>query len=901
MVYLWYTVAMHAEIQPSYSFGLWLRQRRRALDLTQAQLADQIGCALITLKKIESDERRPSVQMAERLAMCLHIGPAFWPQFVRIARGELAADRLPIASLDDSLGSANAPSYDLPFPPTPILGRTHDITMTAALLQGQTRLLTIVGPPGVGKSRLALELAHKLASGWTHGCCFVALASIESHQHVASAILQALSVPEHNGLAADVLLQRVLRTRRMLLLIDNFEHVLDAALLLADLLASCPQLHILVTSRVVLNLRWEHVYNLAPLEQIAAIDLFVMHYKRHHAQTYITEDDQADIGAIVNQLDRLPLAIEMASAWLSILHIAELRTQLTKAASLHTMIGTYSARDLPAHQHTLRDTIAWSYRLLGEQERTSFRKLGIFRGGWSLESYLALAGGQQILATLQRQSLIIVSEAEPLRYSMLEMLREFALDMLCDANEELLCRGQHAMYFLDMAERIASDLSGPNQIEAMQHLERDHDNLRTALSWFHDHDPHIFIRLAMALALFWKRKGHLSEGCSWLNQALAFAEGLHAQQHAMLHFLLADLYAGTGNDALSAAHYRYCLLSAENLGDQSLAALARCNLVYELDTVTESIRVLEQSIDLFRKLGDKPRIARGIHELIRLYLNVSGMNTSFQDSIDEYIDELQQLLRESGDLTKRSTFLIQQGVLATRHSRYAEACALLEESVSLFRRLSNPSELGWALRGLGIARAFLDQQFEAELALSESLRIFRKIGADVGIIWNCYELGRIFARQNMDEQAEQFLNESLATGIQVGEATGIACAHLWLGVLALKHNALEKARIHLRESIYTFYTTANQNGVIEALPHIAIFTTHTACSSQAAILLTAFTTLRTALKLPAPPSEWNEFHAISAQVYQPLDENKRMHAYTAGAALSLDQAYTTAMAILDQG
>lgn len=890
---------MHSEIQSSYSFGIWLRQRRRALNLTQAQLADQIGCALITLKKIEGDERRPSILMAERLAMCLQIGPSFWPQFVRIARGELAADRLPIFFLEDSRAVVNSSPNNLPYAPTPILGRARDISMTADILQGQARLLTIVGPPGVGKSRLALELAHKLVPGWIHGCCFVALASIEGHQNVASALLSALGIPEYNGLATDAMLCRILRTRQMLLLIDNFEHVLEAALLLANLLANCPQLYIIVTSRVVLDLRWEHVYDLAPLEQTAAIELFMMHYQRHNPHAVITEDTQEDIDAIVKRLDYLPLTIEMASAWLNTLSIRELYSQLTKFASLNSVIGTYSARDLPSHQRTLRDTISWSYRLLGEQERVSFRKLGVFQGGWSLESYLALAGNQQILATLRRQSLVVVSGTEPLRYTMLEMLREFALNMLSEENEQFISRHQHAMYFLNMAERTASGLTGPDQIEAIQYIERDHDNLRTALSWFNEHDPPTFIRLTLILALFWQRKGHLHEGCSWLQQALLLAERLYSPHSALVHFLLADLYAAAGTDDRASAHYRHCLICAEKMGDHSLAALASCCLIYELDTVADCMNVLEQSVSLFRALDDKPRIARAINAIIRLYLNVSGMNSSFPSSIDGYIDELQQILHESGDLTMLSTFRVQQGLFATRHNRYTEACTFLEESVDLFRRLSNPSELGWALRGLGIARAFLDQQFEAELALSESLNIFRKIGAEVGIIWNCYELGRVFGRQNMDQQAKKFLDEALLTGTQVGEATGIACAHLWLGVLALKHGAIEEARTHLRESICTFYKTNNQNGVIEALPHIAIFTIHTASISQAAMLLATFTTLRTSLNLPAPPSEWHEFNNISSRVRELLDEVDYIQAYTTGSALSFDQAYAVAMAILD--
>ena len=431
------------------------------------------------------------------------------------------------------------------------------------------RLLTLLGPGGVGKTRLSLEIAATVRDSYADGAAFVDLAPIRDHRLVPATMARVLGVRESGGRSAWELVLMHLRSRRVLLVLDNFEHLLGAAPLLTELLGACPDLALLVTSRTALRVRGEHRMAIGPLAtptadeqpptpEVAAypaVRLFVDRVREVTPEFSLDDSNVAAVAEICRRLDGIPLALELAAARTQLLPPAALLQRLDHRLNLLSS----GPVDLPERQRTLRNTLAWSYDLLDPTDRALFRRLAVFAGGWTLEAAEAVCADADLpaadvlhrLGALIDSSLVQVRRldeagAEP-RFGMHEIVREYALERLQEANEEEAIRGRHLAFCLGQAEAAKTELDGPYQALWLDRLERDHDNLRAALSWSaQGAEPLLGLRLATALLFFWFLHGHLREGRDRLQTALDAADAVADPQTrgrglaALGHLLMAQ-------------------------------------------------------------------------------------------------------------------------------------------------------------------------------------------------------------------------------------------------------------------------------------------------------------------------------------------------------------------------
>ena len=531
----------------SLLFGAWLKQRRRVLDLTQAELARQSTCATESIRKIEAGALKPSRGLALHIALALHVPAAEHEPFVTFARSSqqmAPADAFrahPHQAPSPTSAPPAAPLYTLPRPLTSFVGRVREVEAVVRLLQRpEVALVTLSGPPGAGKTRLSLAAGQRLHGDFPDGVCFVPLANVSGAHMLLPAIAQALGVQETPNQALMLTLKRYLRDKRLLLILDNFEQLVAAAPLLVELLTAAAHVKTLITSRAVLKVYGEHEFPVGPLtlpsigplpppESLlgySAVQLFVERAQAVRPGLTLTTANAGAIAQICIALDGLPLAIEMAAARIKWSGpdavLQQLSRQLSKLAT--------DARDLPPRQRTLRGAIDWSYDLLESGELRALMWLSVFVGGCTLEAARAILGNEHIAVTLEalvEKSLLQheLDSGGDVRFMQLEMIRDYAREKLTDASETSQARDRHLAYFVDWAEAAAPQLLGAEQATWYDRLETDHDNLRAAAQWACDsRQPAAGLRLASATWEFWIARGHQAEWLERLNDLLALPE-----------------------------------------------------------------------------------------------------------------------------------------------------------------------------------------------------------------------------------------------------------------------------------------------------------------------------------------------------------------------------------------
>lgn len=735
------------------SFGRWLKRRRLELALTQAGLANQAGYSVVTIRKLESDDLRPSRELAERLAVHLDIPTDDRAAFVQFARGEAAdsafGQRRPLPSPADHPDPLARPA--LPTPPTELVGRAEEVDELRGLLlvRPDVRLVTLTGAGGSGKTRLALEMAGDLAPAFGDGAAFVDLAPLADAALVPVAIAETLGVRETGDRPLLASLAEALRRRHLLLVLDNFEHVLAAGPAVAGLLAAAPRLRVLATSRAPLRVRGEHVYPVAPLdypapaslaspttlsvEAIAAYPAVALFERRAQAadpEFRLTADNAAAVADICRRLDGLPLALELAAARVRLLPPSDMRQRL--AAPLAFLSS--GPRDLPARQQTLRAILTWSYDLLDASEQALFRRLGVFAGGFSLEAVAAIGSdvGVDVLdaiETLLGQGLL-ARRGGPhgeARFTLLETVREYALEKLAEHAETGAAQAGHAQYITSYVESAVEMLLGPEQLVWLDRLDAEHDNIRAALRWAVDHDAtDTGQRLVGALRWFWTHRSHLREGYDWARAVLAQADSAVVTPARARALWCAGVMAWLVGDETSVDHLTAARDTARQAGDARTEGFALQHLSLRLvyaGRVDEARASGEASVAVFRAIGDTSGLPYAVNTL-SVAVGAAGDEAGRAALVEEAVS----LYRASGDRFGLALALRELAEIASLAGREAEATAYLEECVTLLLQMGTRHELATAWRDMaGLARRAGDLDRAARL-LTQTADLYQEVG-----------------------------------------------------------------------------------------------------------------------------------------------------------------------------
>lgn len=678
---------------------------------------------------------------------------------------------------------APAPANNLPRQLTPLIGREREVAAAKSLLMnGDTRLLTMTGPGGVGKTRAAVKLAEEVAREFADGVAFVSLAPVRDPELVVAAIAQAAGIREAGERSLFERLEIHLRSKRLLLFLDNFEQVADAAPMVTELIKGCPSLKVLVTSRESLRLSGEQEFPVPPLglpdpERLSesetlsrydAVALFVERARRVKPDFRLTAENAPSVAGICARLDGLPLAIELAAARVKLLPPQKMLKRLEHRLELLTG----GARDAPARQKTLKKTIEWSYDLLEADEQLLFRRLAVFSGGCSLEAAEKIVGepDEETLGTLEAliaKNLLRQTEGSngELRLSMLETIREYALERLSSSGEEESIRRAHTDYYLELAESAEPHLTTAEQVAWLDLLESEHDNLRAALRWsLKREDAKTALRLGRALWRFWYLRCYLSEGQRWLEEALAKSGGATV--------LRAGVLSGAGHIAWSRGEF------------ERAAALRG------------------ESLKLFRRLGDKVGTAASLNGLSF----VSRMRGDYATA-REMCEEALAIYRELDDRWGIAQSLFLLGATAAFEGDHAAARPLLEESVALYRKVGERQGLADALGVLGMSASSRGDYGAAIPLMEESRAIMKSVGYRRGLAKTSSCLGDIALSRGEHDRARALYEEGMEILQELDDRWWMAwCLEGLAGVAASRGQPGRAARVFgateaLREEI----------------------------------------------------------------------------------------------------
>lgn len=797
------------------------------------------------------------------------------------------------------------PQYSLPAPLTPLVGREREIAAVCTLLRHpEIRLVTLIGTGGIGKTRLAVHVATEVLADFPDGVFFVSLAPLSDPTLVLSTIAQVLDVKESGARPLPDLLTADLREKHLLLCLDNFEHLLPAAPQLTDLLSACPHLTVLVTSRAVLHVQGEHLFPVPPLavpdlarlpptaETLpisAAVALFLQRAQAVQPTFQITSTNARPLAQVCIRLEGLPLAIELAAARISLFPPQALLARLSQR--LHLL--TSGTRDVPARQQTLRNTIAWSYHLLAEEEQRLFRRLAIFVGGCTLQAVEAVCeapGGVgkrfESVASLIEKSLLqqTEQEGEEPRLRMLETIREYALEELFASGEFETTQQAHAAYYLSLAE--LAELEGPQQVRWLERLEREYDNLRATLRWGlepgsgeeGEHRKELALRLAGVLGEFWTMQWHLSEGRTFLEQAVAASPQAASRLRAKALSVAADL------------------------------------ALYQFDTRAEALA--EEGLALYQQLADQSGIASCLH-----VLGICSMWRGESDQARALLEESATLYRACGNTYQLGWSLVLQGVTDQAQGEHVGARAHYEEALALFRDLGIVEGIAMMHFLLGRLHFYCQgDDLTARSFLEEASRLFREEGNTAGVAVSLLRSAEIVLLGQGNLAAAYVLaEESLGFFRELSYKRGVAEALFVLARVQARRGNYSTARCRYediltlvrggddtRRHIHVAYRVEqsrdrvggpsdddHQGNILLYVEGLAEVVAAQGEGAWAARLWGAAEARREEIHAPRPAVFRTEYeHAIAAARTQ-MEEKPFTAAWTQGRAMTLEQVLTT--------
>jgi non-specific serine/threonine protein kinase len=671
------------------------------------------------------------------------------------------------------------PGYNLPLPLTRFIGREGQIAEVQRLLRpistleeeggGAGRLLTLIGPGGCGKTRLAIEAARGVLKEFADGVGWIELAALTDPDLVPQTVAITLGIRDQPGRLLMETLSDALQHRQMLLVLDNCEHLLAACGRLAvTLLRTCPRLHVLVTSRSVLNVIGEIAWPVPPLAapnlqslfpneaetisllyQNESVRLFVDRAASALPGFTLTDQNFAAIAQICHRLDGIPLAVELTAARVRVLTTQQIAARLDR---LFRLLTRGDETDLPRHQ-TLRATVDWSYQLLKEKDRILLRRLSVFAGGFSLTAAEAVCAGEGLdeaeildaLSNLVDQSLVLVSEREPheeARYRMLEMIRQYGEERLMEAGETEWARERILTFFLRLAEEAEPNLRSTGVVLWLRRLDAELDNMRESLTWsLTTQNAEAGLRLAAALWLFWEIRGFFSEGRGWLERSIAIGGSAPSWARAKAFSGLGTIAWDQGDFSQSRVYHQEALDLYRQVGDPSGRAFALNCIGAQFIRQGEheqAARLLNEAQDVYQELGD----ARGMAAV----LNNFGWLVGDQGDIERAIKILEQGLtfaRQAGDKRSLAIIVMNLGELAYDQGEYKQAVAYCEEALSLLQELGEKLFLTYIQRILGDIAQGQGDLSRAATFFRESLIQCRQMGDKYGLIESLAGLARI--------------------------------------------------------------------------------------------------------------------------------------------------------------
>jgi predicted ATPase len=674
---------------------------------------------------------------------------------------------------------------NLPPPATALVGRKREVADLVRLLRAERdRMITIVGPGGIGKTRLALEAAGELVTAYEDGVTFVDLSAIRDPQLVEPAILTTL------GLGGELVGH--LRERELLLVLDNLEQVVSVAPELGRLLDRCPRLALLATSREPLRLKAEREYPLRPLAEAPAVELF-----RRRAQA-IEPEFQVEYGRLTelcDRLERMPLAIELAAARVRMLSMEELLSRLERRLSLLTG----GARDAPERQRTLRATIAWSYELLGEHERRLFALLAVFSSGWTLAAAEDVCdAGLDTLQSLVDKNLVRIENG---RFRMLETIREYALERLEESGEAEQVQSRHAAHYLALAVRAEPELTGAEQHVWLERLATDYENVRSALGWYATVPTGApeGLRLAGALPLFWFNRSLYRDGLHWLERMLEATGSDRTRARAGALWGAGLLWALVGDEERAARRLREGLALARELGDdvhvaRSLSVLGL--LAFFENDIRRARALFEESVDVARTAGDAWGLADALGTLGSIY----PLQGEF-DRAEAAGSEAAEIGRRFGDRQGIRMANFGLALTAARRGRILEARSLSEEGLAICREIGDLWFVSYFLWILATTAVDSGEYARARVLAEESLHVARELEGPLLVVCALDAMAAVARAEGDDEAAHRHLLEAADVGrSSIVPDSYVASVLRGLGELATARGELTEAAACLEES-----------------------------------------------------------------------------------------------------